>query len=51
MGGRTKFTSETLSNNMLNPEMEIKKVGFINIRAVTMQDSGQSKRKTADSRA
>ena len=35
MGGRTKFISETLSEQMLNLEMEIKKnVGFVNIRAV-----------------
>ena len=34
MGGRTKFISETLSDKMLNLEMEIKKVGFVNIRAV-----------------
>ena len=51
MGVRTKFISETLIEQMLNLEMEIKNVGFVNIRAVTMQDSGQSDRKTADSRA
>ena len=49
--GRSKFISKTLSEQMLNPEMETKNVGVVNIRAVTMQDSGQSDRKTADSRA
>ena len=51
MKGRTKFISETLSEQMLNPEIEFKNVGTVDIRAVTMQDSGQSDRKTADSRA
>ena len=38
MGGGTKFISETLSEQMLIPEIEIKNMGFVNIRAVASEE-------------